>query len=464
MQKSHFFLSVLLSQILVACSSIDVSLHSSVQLPPRFEQEINTANSHLQQWWTFWQDPQLTQLIEQALSHNLDIAKAQARLAQAQAISHLAQADKGPSVGLQGTLGRLDTQLRDLPIIGDEHNRIQGAGAMLVASWEPDFFGQKKSDAQAAMYAALGQQEQLYATKLTIVSLVAQSYFQFNATQQLITILNQNIATLQQLQRYVEGRFQAGYTTQYDVHEINNKILNAKALQAPLQAQADGLQRRIAVLLGQTPEGFSLQFNPQVLQYVPPTPSGQLPGAVMTRRPDIQAYAMAVQARAAQLASAKADLFPRFDIQFLGQGGRISLSSDLSSFSGANSLISAGVQLPIFTNGRIQANIDATDAKLKESLIDYDQALLKALAEVESYYQQQYALEQKVQLLSRSVSQHQRQAIQAEKLFQHGNKTLDHTLTARLDSLASQQELIQAQLQRQENLILLYKALGGGWR
>lgn len=464
MQKSHFFLSVLLSQILVACSSIDVPINSSIKLPNRFEQEIKTANTQVSQWWTFWQDPQLTQLVEKALNNNLDIAKAQARLAQAQATSRLADADKGPTVGIQGKLGRVDTQFNDLPLIGDEHNRIQGAGAMLVASWEPDFFGQKKSDAQAANYAALSQQAQLYATQIAVASLLAQSYFEFHATHQLMKVVQHNIATLRQLQHYVEGRFQAGYTTQYDIDDIKNKILKAQALQAPLQAQADSLQRRIAVLLGQVPEHLTLHVNPQLFQQIPTPPSGQLPGAVMARRPDIQAHAMAVQARAAQLASAKADLFPRFDIQFLGQGGRISLSSDLSSFSGANALVSAGIQLPIFTNGRIQANIDAADAKLKESLIDYDQALLKALAEVESSYQQHYALEQKVQLLTASALQQQQQAVQSEKLFQHGQKTLDHTLTARLNSLATQQELIQAQLQQHHNLILLYKALGGGWR
>lgn len=475
MKHRYFTLSLLWVTMLVACSPIEVPMQSSVQIPTQFDKLPSTSPTmnplankpntmtDLRQWWKLWQDPQLDQLIDMALQNNTDIALAQARLEEARAMSGLAQADKGPKVGASGSLGRADTRLEDLPLIDSHNDRIQGGGVNLVASWEPDFFGKKRSDAQAALYAALSKEEQWRATQLAVVSAVAQNYFQFNGAQQQYALLQKNIAVLQQLQRYVQGRFNAGYVTQYEVDEVGNKILTLQSHQAALQAKADSLQRQIAVLVGATPQSFKLNTNTAILKHSPTAPTGKLPGEVLNRRPDIQAYSLAVNARAAQVASAKADLYPRFDIQFLGHGGRISLSQDLSSFSEFASIISLGVQLPIFTNGRIQANINAADARLKASLIEYDKALLKALAEVDSYYQLTNAFTQKVSLLENRVQQQQKQANQANILFQHGNKTLDNVLTARLDMLAAEQDLLDARLQHHENMVLLYKALGGDW-
>ena len=134
--------------------------------------------------------------------------------------------------------------------------------------------------------------------------------------------------------------------------------------------------------------------------------------------------------------------------------------SDLKGFA---SLLSAGISVPIFTNGRIQANIDASDARLKNALLQYDKALLQALAEVDNRYQAQFALNRQTQLTQTAVNQAQQQAENAEKLFKYGEKTLDNALTAKLNALDYQQRLIQAKLNRANNLINLYKALGGGW-
>lgn len=459
-----FLLSTLMSSVLIACTSTTVPTSSSVTLPEQFEKNVNAMGSaDIRQWWTFWHDPQLNQLIEQALIHNKDIALAQAHLAEAQATSQLATADKGIQIGAGANIGAGRGRVSDIPLLGAQSESASVAGAGIVASWEPDFFGKKQSDADAAMYAALSKEEQLYATQLAIVAQVAQSYFQFNTLWQYHALVDNHLTVLQKIQQYLQGRFQAGHINRYDIDEVKSSILNLRAQQSDLQAQAESLQRQIAVLLGQTPQAISLQKNLNILQRTPAAPSGQLPGTVMERRPDVRAYALAIQARAAQVASAKADLLPRFDIQFLGQGGRLSLSSDLSSLSGLGGLVSAGVQLPIFTNGRIQANIQAADARLKASVIEYDQALLKALAEVESYYQMSDALTQKVALLEKTVQQQRQQTTAANTLFQHGHKTLDEVLRSQLNTLATQQELTKVRLARQENMIGLYKALGGGW-
>lgn len=185
---------------------------------------------------------------------------------------------------------------------------------------------------------------------------------------------------------------------------------------------------------------------------------------MLARRPDLSSYRNQVQAQAAKLASAKADLYPRFDIQFLGQTGRIDLDTNIPDLKGWSTLLTGGISLPIFTNGRIQANIDAADARLKQALLQYDKALLQALADVDNSYQGQYSLNRQAQLLQTASKQAQKQATQAEKLFRHDAKTLDNALNDRLTALDYQQQLVQARLQQAKNLIQLYNALGGGWQ
>ena len=127
-------------------------------------------------------------------------------------------------------------------------------------------------------------------------------------------------------------------------------------------------------------------------------------------------------------------------------------------------MLSGGITLPIFTNGRIQANINAADARLKAALLQYDKALLQALADVDNSYQAQYELNNQLQLLQTASRQAQSHADNAEKLFRYDEQTLDNALSARLTALDYQQQVIQARLSVAQNLIGLYKSLGGGWQ
>ena len=219
------------------------------------------------------------------------------------------------------------------------------------------------------------------------------------------------------------------------------------------------------MLIGKPPQGFRIVKSAvDFLGVLPPAPQGMLPGEILERRPDLRAYKAQVQAYAAKLASAKADLYPRFDIQFLGQMGRIDLNTDIPDLKGWGNLLNVNLNIPIFTNGRIQANIDAADARLKTALLQYDKALLQSLADVDNSYQAQAALNRQTHLLQTAYQQAQKQAGNAEKLFQYGEKNLDNALTARLIALDYQNRLVQSRLAGAKNLINLYKALGGGWQ
>ncbi|MBV7387938.1 TolC family protein [Pasteurellaceae bacterium TAE3-ERU1] len=467
-----------LALLLTACSQTQVPLESNITMPAQFEQVKAGQMQNMQQWWRYWHDPQLARLIEQGLKTSPDIAIAQSRLNEARATAQLAQSDLGPTVGVGANIGgqrsRLDNPIGEpyRTLAGqDDHINSKGYGANLgvMASWEVDIFGQKQSDADAASAAARGAQARVYGAQMLLATGIAENYLKAAATLEKRTLLYAMAGTLSRLRQYVKGRFESGQATAYEVSAVESKLQAVRAQLQSLNAEFAAYERSIAVLIGYNGVGFKLDKTALsgkngLLKRLPAPPTGVRPGDLLASRPDIQGKKAAVEAYAAKLASAKADLLPRFDIRFLGQGGRIELDGDVPTLKGVGGLVSLGVQLPIFTNGRIQANIDAADARLKTALLEYDQTLLKALSEVESSYQLQYALARQSRQLQSAVGSAYRQASQGERLFNYGDKTLDEALRARLDALDLAQKSLELRLFQGQNLLNLYKAIGAGWQ
>ena len=460
---------ITLAALLAACQSTRIEQRSQITLPAAYEQNTRaTGNADIRRWWQHWQDPVLDRLINEALANSPDIAIARSRLKEAQATAHLADADRGATIGLGLNAGHLDADL-DNPLAGapfapsdkiNTHKTLLASN--LSAKWEADLFGQKQSDADAARYAALASAEQTHIAQLQIAAAIADAYLQVRALEARQRLADANIATLEKLAHYVEARYRAGHTTAYEKTEAQSHLSAARAARSTLDAERAAQARKIAVLLGKTPQGYQLPASrADALNHPPAAPSGQTPQGLIERRPDLRARAAEINARAAKVASAQADLYPRLTLNFLGNGV-LNIDSDNTQKS-LLSLLGASLQVPLYTNGRIQANIDAADARLKTALLQYDQTLLQALADVDNAYQANDALATQTRLLTEARAQSDKQARDAEKLYRYGNKTLADTLSARISANQAAENQLRSQLAQAQTLIALYKALGGGW-
>ena len=461
---------ITLAALLTACQSTTIEHRSQMTLPAAYDHAApaRADNTDIRRWWQAWHDPVLNQLITEALANNPDIAIARSRLKEAQATANLADADRGATIGLGVNAGHLDADL-DNPLGGtplarsdkiNTHKTVLATN--LSAKWEADLFGQKQSDADAARYAALASAEQTHAAQLQISAAVADAYLQARALEARQQLADANIATLEKLAHYVDARYRAGHTTAYEKTEAQSHLTAARAARSTLEAERAAQIRKIAVLLGKTPQGYHLPASTaDALNHPPAAPSGQTPQGLIERRPDLRARAAEINVRAAKVASAKADLYPRLTLNFLGQGMLNIDSHDTQK--GLLDLLGASLQVPLFTNGRVQANIDAADARLKTALLQYDQTLLQALADVDNAYQASDALASQTRLLAQARIEAEKQARDAEKLYRYGNKTLADTLSARISANQNADNHLRSQLAHDQTLIALYKALGGGW-
>ncbi|WMY91170.1 TolC family protein [Snodgrassella communis] len=483
------WLPLLLAMGLMAgCSRTDIQVKSTVALAPQFDHIAAARGTvDISRWWQSWPDPVLNNLINSGLKNNRDLAKMKANMLSARASAAMVESDLSPQAGVEssGSFHRYNgaNALKDLnlPGIGNTKDYLQMTGSPLgvnrsrwhgntvqagfTARWEPDVFGQKRSDADEMYYLSLSETERWHGAQMVLSSEIADNYLKMRAMQQRAKVGEHSVATLKQLQRYTVGRFRAGQVTAYDVREVAAKLAGMQAQIATYQAQADVYQRNIAVLIGQSPQGFTIApATLDIFQHIPTAPAGQLPLDVITRRPDIRTQENIVKAMSAGLASAKADRLPRFFLNFLWQTGQIHLNNNTSYLKNVGGLFDAGMTIPVFTAGRIKHNIERADAQLQAAIAKYDNMILQALAEVDSAYQMQFSLYKQTQLMHQAQTQAASQASAAEKLFRYGNMTLDQSLRARLNAEDLDDKQIQGRLEMARNLVNLYKVLGGGWQ
>ncbi|MBP6563167.1 MAG: TolC family protein, partial [Neisseriaceae bacterium] len=278
----------LMSALVAGCASVSVTPPASqVNLPSTYEHEradaLQAQGLDLARWWQAWGDAELAQLIEQGLANNLDVAMAQTRIKEAEALATMVSSRLYPNVGVDGGVQRQRSDLGQSPLRGTplapliaEDTRYQTHRSIGVSAlWEVDVFGGNHSDAAAAKEGVLGAQQQAYGTQMLVAAGIAEHYLAARALEQRMAIMDEGIHTVGQLLRYVQGRFNAGQVTRYEVSNVAASLAGLEAQRAPLQALRDRHVRQIAVLLGQTPQGFRLgRSQGNVLASLPPAPQG----------------------------------------------------------------------------------------------------------------------------------------------------------------------------------------------
>lgn len=474
--------SALAAGLMSGCQNTPVKSYSQVTFPQQFDYVLPMGEqSDIRAWWQQFRDPVLSRLIEDGLQTAPDVREANARIDEARAIAKLANADKGLMVGASGgataATGSVDNPLptnarRPLGMLGsdwggsnidvDGHSYYLG----VLASWEPDFFGKKQSDADAAGYAYLATAEKNHAAQMLVSANIAQAYFKARSKEREAAVLKRTEAALVDLRRYAKARFDLGQGTRYDIDDVEVKLQGIRAKQANLTAERQANIRQIAVLSGKTPQTFDLPVShDNVFKHLPAAPRGYYPSDLLTRRPDIRAKQAQVNALAARHGSAVADQYPRFGLDFGTLTGGLSISDNGLSSTGATvGLVNATVSVPLFTNGRIKLNIAAADARVQAAMAEYDKTLLNALAEVDNSAQLDAALRRQHTHVQKGVQAAELQASHAKKLYNYGRQTFDSMPKARITAQEYEQSLIQNELGQALNLVALYNALGGGWR
>jgi multidrug efflux system outer membrane protein len=414
-----------------------------------------TEAAHLSDWWGVFNDPKLTQLVTDALKANLDLRTAEAALRQARAARDVTASGFWPNVNATGSYQRSG------PLGGGRAGDLFQDG--LNASWQLDFFGGVRRGIEAAKANIDAAVENRRNVLITVAAEVATDYVSLRAFQQRIQVARDNLKAQRHTAELTRQRFQGGIVSALDVANAEAAVASTEATIPPLEASVRQAIYALSVLLARPPAALMEELS--VAGPVPQAPARVpvgLPSALLERRPDIRQSEALVHAATAQIGVAKAQWFPQFSLTgnlgFASNTLRGLLRSDSGSWS-----LGPSVTWPIFTAGRIQANIEVQNAAQEQALLAYQKTVLTALQEVENSLVS-FALEQQHrQLLEQTVKANTRALNLATQLYTVGTTDFLSVIVAQQSLLSSQDALSQSNAAIATDLIALYNALGGGW-
>lgn len=429
--------------------------------------EQTAAETDLSQWWKIFNDPVLDFMISQLVESNLDLRIAEARMREVRAQKGLAEGDLFPKVNASGTVtnNRLSESAPQGKRGGELSYNLFNAG--FDASWELDIFGGTRRAVEAASAEIEAVDEARNGLLVTLSAEVVRNYIDLRATQMLVAITEDNLKTQIDTLKLTQARYDAGLASYLDVARGEALLLSTRAQIPSLQRLIQQSINRLRLLLGKDPgrNSDSLSSKLQAVSAVPVASKGVtagLPSGLLLRRPDIRRAERDAAAASARIGVATADLFPRFSLtgSFGLQGTE---AGDIAKYESRFWTIGPAFRWPIFTAGKVRANVKVQDARYEEALIRYEQTVLTALEDVENALVAHANEEDRRQFLSEAAQANQQSVALATELYTKGLSDFLSVLDAQRTMLDAQSRLTQSEAAVSINLVALCKALGGGW-
>ncbi len=415
----------------------------------------------LTRWWAGFNDPMLTALVERAALGNLDLTAAEARIRVARARRAIAIGGLLPTVDAFATAAHQpDFTTTDGGSVVDNTNLF---AAGFDASWELDIFGKVRRRIEATDAGVQSAEFDRRDVWVTLAGEVASTYAQLRAAQTQVEIARSNLATQEDALALTTKLYDAGIVGALDVSNARAQVENTKARLPLFEASVRESIYTLGVLVGREPGTLLAELAaPGPIPAPPASVPVGLPSELLQRRPDIRRAEAELHASMALIGVAVAEQFPTFSLS-AGLGTQNSSAGDFVSL--ATNYWSAGANMtwPLFEGGRIQANIVLQKAATDAALAAYRQRVLVALREVE-VAMVNFAQEQvRRAALGRSVDASNDAVGLATELYKAGKTDFLNVLAAQRSLLDSQEALARSDQQVTNQLIALYKALGGGW-
>ena len=412
----------------------------------------------LDEWWNTLNDPVLCELIHRAVSGNLDLKEAQARVREARAKRGEAAAGLFPTLNASG---QITTSKGSEETGAGTSRNLYATG--FDAGWEVDIFGGVRRTVEAAEADLQAEKASLRDVLVTLTAEVALNYVELRTYQTRLKVVTTNLNTQEETHRLTQWRYQAGLSDALAVEQARYNMESTRSQIPGIRTGLAEAMNRLAVLLGEPPGSLSSELEkPSPIPVTPVTAAVGIPANCIRRRPDIRQAERELAAQTARIGVAEAELYPKFSI--LGSIGLEALSiGGFASSDGLTHSIGPSFSWRLFDGGAIRQNIEVQTALQDQALARYQATVLDALEEVENALKA-YAEEQNRRAaLTRAGEAARRAVALAKNEYEAGIIDFNEVLDAQRSQLSFEDELAQSEGSVTTNLITLYKALGGGW-
>ena len=427
-------------------------------------------------WWTSFDDPELTSLVDRVAAENLDAKEAVLRIGEARAQRDISAADQWPS--LTGNASAQINRLSESTPTGSLFSKIgsfPGLSGVSIpnpysqyqlgfdASWEVDLFGRVRRSVEAAKADTDASVEDSRSVLISTLGDVGHAYIDLRGAQARRQILTENIATENDLRDLAGQRRRAGLGNDVDVVRAAAEASSAEAQLPSVQEEITADINQLSKLMDRPPGALAAELD--AARPVPPVPPSVpigLPSDLARRRPDIREAEARLHAATARVGVAVADLYPKLT---LGASAGLQSESLLTLTNWASRFLTAGptVELPIFDAGRRRATVRLQDVKAQEAALDYRRTVLTALNEVDNALAAYGADQARAAALGDAVARDREAVDLARQRYASGVASFIDVLDAERTLEQNQLLLAEASTAVSTDLVVLYKALGGGW-
>lgn len=442
-----------LALALTACQSMrGPEPVTQASIPSSYTAAASGTSVAEQGYKDFFADQRLLQVLDMALNNNRDLRTATLNIQRAQQAYQITENNQLPTIGASGSVLRQD----------------QGGGAQTrynvglgVTAYELDFWGRVRSLKDNALDNFLATQSSRDATQIALIGQVAQAWLNYSFANANLKLAEQTLKAQLESYNLNKKRFDVGIDSELPVRQAQISVETARNDVANYKTQVAQAQNLLNLLVGQ-PVPANLLPAQRITRITSNTAIGAgLPSDLLVNRPDVRAAEYRLSAAGANIAAARARLFPT--ISLTGSAGYA--SADLSDlFKSGNFVWSIGpsLDIPIFDWGTRQANIRISETDQQIALSDYEKSIQTAFREVNDALAVRENIGDRIAAQRRLVEATNTTYRLSEARFRAGIDSYLTVLDAQRASYAAEQGLLLLEQANLNNQVELYKTLGGG--
>jgi multidrug efflux system outer membrane protein len=420
------------------------------------------------QWKSFFTDPVLQKLIDSAIVKNYDMQIAVKNIESSQLLfkqvkwNYLPETDFNITANTQRPSDNSLTGL-SLTQYGIATKHIEDYNANLSLSWEADIWGKIHNQQRAALAAYLQTAEAKKAVQTNIVATVSQGYYNLLMLDAQLDIAKANVRLTDSTLRIVNLQYTAGQATLLAIEQTRAQEQAAQQLIPQFEQNITIQENALRILTGELPGGILRNSTLDQIT-LPANLSAGVPSALVSRRPDVKSYELALITANANVGINKAAMYPAL---------RITASGGINSFMANNwfnipaslfGIVAGSVGQPLFQHKELKTAYEVSEVEREKTVIQFRQSVLNAVGEVSNALVQIEKLKAQQNIVADRVNTLQQATKNANLLFKNGMANYLEVITAQSNVLQSELELASVKRGELSAVAELYRSLGGGWK
>jgi NodT family efflux transporter outer membrane factor (OMF) lipoprotein len=482
MLKNNFNNCIIISSILLfgCASNQSITIKDiDIEIPDKWQTSIPDYEPLTGDWWDLFNDPGLEKFVEEIMRNSPDLKTI---------VNNRKMAYQNAKINGSGIFPTLNPSINSSKSqqnlsgfgFGEFFSNINGGqdssgaqsndevitfdsesfGLSLNLQWEIDVWGRALNGRRASFkdYESLDYELSYLAFSTIIRS--AQTYFQAVEASEQLKIAQESYTSLERIRDLVQDRFKRGIKSSLDFRLAETSVSTAKIAIEDRKNQLHSLNRGLEIISGKYPAGI-LVSNHELPDTIPQISTG-IPAEIITRRPDIKALILKVEASGLNLSQAKRNLLP--GIMLNGSIGTSATElKDILNEDNKVWSLGAGITSPLFNGGRLRSAVKIQESVVENSKQELIQGLLLAFSEIETILYLEQSIEVKLDAISNAASQSKSAYLLSTERYDKGVTTLESVLNSQRQYNDIRSRYLTLKRQRIENRLSLLLAIGGSY-